>query len=309
MGGVLPRLEALELSGLAAGVDGSSITATGRRLASIADLGDRGVSLLRVDWNDPETINEAIHEGDRVLMVSGSELDRREAQHGTIIRRAQDVGVELLAYTSIIRASDSRLPVAPHHAACEEEIARTGLRSAILRNGWYSENYLSQIVTAATVGSVVTSAGEGRVSSATRADYAAAAARVLIDPPATSRIYELAPAPGWTFEHLAAVASQILGRDISLLELTPEEHWTALVESGAKGPLADIHRHVFRQRAFDEGGIEGVARFLVGIDADVRDGYLASTSRDLQELIGREPTTLVDALREPVLDALSRQNP
>ncbi|MGO4235849.1 NmrA family NAD(P)-binding protein [Pseudarthrobacter sp. YAF2] len=286
------------------GVDVSSITATGRRLSSIQDLAERGVRLERVDYNDPDTLEPVINSGDRILMISGNELDRREAQHTAIIKRARDVNVSLLAYTSIIRATNTRLPVAPHHAVTERKIAETGLRYAMLRNGWYSENFLSQVVTASIMGSIVGSAGNGRIASATRYDYAAAAARVLSDPPGESRIYELAPAPGWTFSDLAAAATELLGREISYEDMTPEEHWKALMTSGAKGPLADIGRHTFRQRAFDEGGIEGVASFLVGIDADIRDGYLNSYSRDLDLLLGRKPLPLVDALRNPVLKAL-----
>jgi NAD(P)H dehydrogenase (quinone) len=264
------------------GIDASEITAKGRKLSTIEDLAERGVLLKRVDYNDPASLEPVINAGDRILMISGNELDRREAQHTAIIHRARDVDVSLLAYTSIIRATNTRLPVAPHHAVTEQEIIDTGLPYAMLRNGWYSEKFLSQVVTASILGS---SAGNGRVASATRHDYAAAAAQVLKDPPNESKIYELAPAPGWTFSDLAAAATEILGREISYLDMTPDQHWKALVDSGAKGPLADTDRHTFRQLACDEGGIEGVASFLVGIDADIRDGYLDSDSKDLEKLL------------------------
>src|ERR1700759_1345984 len=113
---------------------------------------------------------------ERLLLVSGSEPGNRVAQHGNVIDAAKAAGVSRIAYTSLLRAGTSENVLAPEHKATEELLGASGIEHTVLRNGWYIENYTSQLPQYLAQGEIVGAAGDGRISGATRADYAAAAA-------------------------------------------------------------------------------------------------------------------------------------
>src|SRR3546814_16645822 len=85
---------------------------------------------------------------------------------------------------SILHADTNPLDLAVEHRATEALIASSGLRHALLRNGWYTENYTMSAGAEIEHGAVIGSAGDGRISAATRAEYAAAAAAVPTARPA-----------------------------------------------------------------------------------------------------------------------------
>ncbi len=254
------------------------VTATGRDTAKLADLADRGVRVSRADFDDPSSLREAFQGADAVLLVSGNELGKRVAQHRNAIEAAGAVGAGHLVYTSAPKASDTTLILAPEHKATEEILVASGLRHTILRNGWYSELYGQTLEQAREHGFFVGSAGQGRIASASRAELAEAAAVVLADPaPHDGAVLELSGDTAWTNEELAADISGILGREVSYRDLGPEEHRAALLSAGLD---------------------EGLADFLVGVDANIKDGELGGTTGELAKLLGRPTATVVETLRE-----------
>ncbi|WP_116248067.1 SDR family oxidoreductase [Nocardiopsis sp. FIRDI 009] len=273
--GHLGRLVVEEL--LELGHPAEEITAAGRRTDRLGPLADRGVATTRVDFDDPASLKAAFAGADAVLLVSGSELGRRVEQHRNAIEAAREAGVGHLVYTSAPRATTTSLVLAPEHKATEEILAASGLEHTILRNGWYHENYEQQLHQARETGAVVASIGEGRVASAARRDYAAAAAAVLRAPARhAGAVYELSGDTAWTLDDLAAAVGEALGREVVARNLTPEDHLAALLASGLD---------------------EDTARFVVALDGNIRDGELADTSGELAQLIGRPTTPLVEALR------------
>lgn len=161
-------------------VPAARIVATGRELSRIADLADRGVQVRPVDYTDPESLRQAFAGAEKVLLISGSEVGQRLEQHRDAIAAARDAGVGLIAYTSIANAGSTNMQLAAEHEATEAALAASGLPFVLLRNGWYLENYTDQLDTYRQHGAVLGSAGAGRASAATRADYARAAAAVLL---------------------------------------------------------------------------------------------------------------------------------
>lgn len=254
---------------LTRGVQPGEILATARRPEALADLAERGVRTARLDYDDVDPA--VLSAGDVLLLVSGSEFGRREAQHGNVIKAASAVGVERLVYTSAPAADDTALAVAPEHAATERLIAESGLTSTILRNGWYTENYQQTLEQARETGVVVGSAGDGSVASAAREDFAEAAAVVLATPGHEGRVYELSGDEAWGFADLAAVYADALGRDVAYRPVTPEEHQEILVGAGLD---------------------EGTAGFVVALDQNIAEGLLAVRTGDLSRLLGRQTTPM-----------------
>ena len=259
---------------LARGAAASDIVAGARTPAKAADLAQRGVRVVTLDYDQPATITAAVQGVDRVLLVSGSEVGRRTAQHTAVIEAA--AGVELLVYTSLYRATESPLPLAAEHVATEQAIAASGLPATILRNDWYTENYVGDLTRARETGEIAASAGDGRVSSASRVDYADAAAAVLLGAAHAGKVYELAGDDAWGYDDLAEAAAEIVGRPVVYRRLTTEEHLAALEAAGLDA---------------------GTAGFVAALDAGIAQGALESSDRTLSRLIGRPTTPLVEGLR------------
>lgn len=268
--GQLGRLVVQSL--LASGVPAADIRAGARDLAKASDL---GVETVHLDYSDSASIGTALVGVDSLLLISSSEVGQRFEQHKNVIDAAAVAGVGHLVYTSAPAATTSALILAPEHKATEEAIAASGIPATILRNNWYTENYLGTVEQARATGEVVSSAGDGRVASASRKDYADAAAAVLVSPEHIGATYELSGDYAWTFAELAAAVAEVIGSPVTLRSVTPEQHAAGLAAVGLD---------------------EGTVGFLVGLDANIRDGLLSETSGDLARLIGRPTTPLVEGL-------------
>lgn len=255
------------------GASADQIVAGARDVSKAADLGVRAVHL---DYTDPASIAAALDGVDSVVLVSGSEVGQRVAQHQAVIDAAAAAGVSKFVYTSAPKATTSDLVLAPEHKATEEAIAASGLPAVILRNNWYTENYVRDLATAAETGVLSSGAGDGRVASASRKDYADAVAVVLLEDGHIGEVYELGGDVAWTYSDLAAAFSEILGREVSYVPLSFDEQVAAL-------------------RGF--GLDEGTVGFVAALDADIRGGALADTDGTLSRLIGRPTTPLVEGLR------------
>ena len=248
------------------GVDPAEVVATGRAVERLADLSERGVRVERLDFDAVPEAVPWLAAGDVVLLVSGSEVGRRVDQHAAVVELARRAGVARIAYTSAPAADDTSLVLAPEHAATERVIRESGVPFTFLRNGWYTENYLPTFEQAAASGVVAGSAGDGRIASAPRADYAEAAAVVLAGPGHENAVYELSGDVAWSFDELADAFAAALGREVRYQRLTPEEHRRMLLEAGLD---------------------EGTAGFVVALDQDAAAGLLAVTTGDLSRLVGR----------------------
>ncbi|MFH7337793.1 SDR family oxidoreductase [Streptomyces sp. KHY 26] len=261
-------------------VPAERITAVVRDEEKAADFAARGVRLAVADYNAPETFEGLFAAGDKVLLISGNEFDNdRVRQHTVVIEAAKAAGVALLAYTSA--PGTLKAALADDHRATEQVLRAAGLPYTLLRNGWYHENYTERLAPVLEHGAVVAAAGEGRVSSAARADYAAAAVAVLTGEGYENRTYELGGDEAWSFAEYAAELSRGTGREIVYNAVTVETMRGILTGAGLPEPLADV---------------------FAGVDASIARGELVVDSGDLSRLIGR-PTTPLAAAVEAALKA------
>ncbi|MDI3385821.1 SDR family oxidoreductase [Streptomyces sp. B-S-A8] len=271
--GQLGRLVVEQL--LDARVPAGRIAAVVRDKGKAADLAERGVELRIADYSVPETLAGAFGAGDRVLLISGSEVGQRVAQHRAVIDAAKAAGVALLAYTGILGGPEADFRLADEHKATERAILDSGLPYTFLRNGWYHENHTAHLAPVVEHGAVLASAGEGRTASAARADYAAAAVAVLTGEGHENRTYELSGDEAWSFAEYAAEVARQTGREIVYRNLPAAEHLAVLTGAGVPAPMAEI---------------------LVGVDAAVARGRLAGRSGDLARLIGRPTTPVAESI-------------
>ena len=254
---------------LDSGVAPGDVVALVRDPARAAGLAELGVQVRHADYDLPATLGPAFDGVDRLLFISGSELAKREVQHGNVVDAAVAAGVGLLAYTSILHADDLRLDMFAEHPLTEAMIRRSGLRHALLLHGWYVENYTAQLPQHLATGAVLGAAGEGRISAATRDDFAAADVAVLTGPADEDTVYELGGDDAFTLGELAAAVTRLTGRDVVYRDLPEAEYAAALAAAGLPRPVA-----------------EGLAQ----TDTGIARGDLFTASGDLSRLIGR-PTT------------------
>ena len=248
---------------------------------------DLGVRVRQVDYDRPATLGPALTGIDTLLLISGPVPGVRVAQHRNVIGAAKVVGVKRVAYTSALHADTSPLDVADDHRATEADLKESGLAYTLLRHGWYTENYNNSVAGAINAGVLLGSAGDGRIASATRADYAEAAARVLAGRKHEGRTYELAGDEAWTMSDLAAEIARQAGRTIPYRDLPPDEYAGVLTGLGVPEPLAQA---------------------IVGWDVAAAQGALFDDSHGLSRLIGRPTTPLsvtvaeaLASLRDPAL--------
>ena len=273
--GASGQLGRLVLQSLLERVPAAQLVAIARTPASLQSFAALGVTVRQGDYNRPETFDTAFTGVDKVLLISSNELGQRATQHKAVIDAARRAGVKLLAYTSILHADSSPLGLAAEHLETETHLKASGLPWVLLRNGWYTENYTASIPSALQHGVFLGSAGEGRIASAARADYAAAAATVLIGGDHAGRTYELAGDTAYTLAGLAAEISRQTGKAIAYQNLPETEFKGILLGAGLP---------------------EGLAELLAASDAGAAQGGLLDESRQLSSLLGRPTTPLANVV-------------
>ena len=272
--GQLGRLVATQLL---ARLPAAGLAAVVRDPAKAADLAARGLAVRAADYTDTDALARAFAGVERLLLISGNEIGQRIAQHRNVIAAARRAGVKLLVYTSLLRANTTPLDLGPEHAQTEAELKASGLPFVILRNGWYTENYTASVPAALAHGVLLGSAGSGRIASAARADYAAAAVAALTGAAEIGRTYELAGDTAYTLADLAAELSRRTGKTIPYRNLPEADYAAVLLQAGLPPPLA---------------------RGLAAWDVAASHGALFDDTRALSRLIGRPTTPLVDSLRD-----------
>jgi NAD(P)H dehydrogenase (quinone) len=264
---------------LSRNVPAGQIVAGGRDLRKIADLAERGVQLRRIDYDDAASLRAAFTGAEKVLLVSGSEVGQRLPQHRNAIGAAKEAGVGLIAYTSVANADSTGMQLAAEHQATEDALRDSGVPFVLLRNSWYLENYTDQVSVQLQHGAVLGSARDGRVSAAARADYAQAAAAVLLSEGQEGKVYELGGDVPFTLSELAGEVSAAAGRPVKYQDLPAEQYTQVLVDAGLP---------------------ENYAAILADSDLGIARGDLLVTSGDLSRLIGRPSTPMRDAVRAAV---------
>ncbi|MBQ0347625.1 SDR family oxidoreductase [Citrobacter freundii] len=257
-------------------VPASQIVAIVRNPAKATALSQQGITVRQADYSDEAAFTTALQGIDKLLLISSSEVGQRAPQHRNVINAAKAAHVKFIAYTSLLHADTSPLGLADEHVATEQMLAESGIAYALLRNGWYTENYLASAPAALEHGVFIGAADEGKIASATRADYAAAAARVISEDGHAGKTYELAGDAGWTLSQLAAELTKQSGKKVVYQNLSEADFAAALKGVGLPAGLADM---------------------LADSDTGASKGGLFDDSHTLSKLIGRPTTSLADSVK------------
>lgn len=278
--GATGKLGQLVIQNLLKKTPASGIVAIVRNPAKAEDLKKLGVNIRQANYDQADSWASALSGVKKLLLISSSEVGKREAQHNTVIRAATEARVEHLAYTSILKADTSTLALAQEHLATEKAIKESGIPFTFLRNGWYLENHTETLAAAIENGALHGAAKDGRFSSASREDYALAAVAVLAGSRHTHKIYELAGDTSFSLKDLATEVSKQFHKSVTYQDHSLEDYKKLLISFGLPEPFADV---------------------LADADVGASKGGLHSESKDLKNLIGRPTTPLADAVKKALL--------
>ena len=274
--GATGQLGQLVINELLATHNAQDIVAIVRNPAKAQALAQKGVQVREADYGNSAALAQALQGVEKLLLISSSEVGQRAPQHRNIINAAKSAGVQLIAYTSLLHADTSPLGLRAEHIETENDLAQSGVPFVLLRNGWYSENYLASVPAALEHGAFIGSAGDGKIASASRQDYAAAAAKVLSLDNQAGKVYELAGDEDWTLTELAEKLSALTGKSVVYQNLSEADFAAALQNAGLP---------------------EGFARLLADSDVGASKGGLYDDSHQLSRLIGRPTTSIDDSLK------------
>lgn len=273
--GATGQLGRLVVESLKLKVATEDIVAFVRNTEKAADL---GVETRSFDYEKPDL--NALHGIDKLLLISGNEIGQRARQHANVIEAAKAAGLKAIVYTSLLKADCSSLSLAAEHAATELLIKDSGITYTILRNGWYTENYTGSVQGAVAAGAFIGSAGDGKIASAARVDYAEAAAVVLASDNYAAQTLELSGDSAYTLSELASEISKQTGKQIAYQNLPEVEYAKILAGFGIP---------------------EGFAQAIASWDVSASKGDLYDDGKVLSALIGRSTTPL----SKVVADALA----
>lgn len=272
--GATGHLGQLVIEKLKQKVDASEIVALVRTPAKAAGL---GVATREADYTRQDTLDVALKGVDTLLLISGNEIGQRAVQHENVIRAAVKNGVKRIVYTSLLHADKSPLNLAPEHVQTEQALKNSGLDYTILRNGWYSENYTGSIAPTLGLGAFYGSAGEGKISSAPREDYAEAAVVALTGQGHEGKTYELAGDEFYTLTDLAAEITAQSGKDIPYRNIPEADYAAALKNAGLP---------------------DGFAEAIASWDTGASQNALFDDSHVLSKLIGRKTTPIAVSVQK-----------
>ncbi len=251
----------------------SNIRALAHAEVKAGDITAKGVKVQEMDYDRPYLLELAMEGVDRLLLISSSQVGKRIEQHKNVIEAAKAAGVKLIAYTSILNAEKSPMLLATEHKATEKLLAESGIPTILLRNGWYMENYTGAVKQGAATGTITGVSGDGKLSPAGRADYAAAAAIVLTAETPKPATYELAGDTAFTMAELAAEVSRQTGKAVDYQNLSQEDYKAALIKAGLP---------------------EGLVNVLVDSSINSAKGTLFNDSKTLSKLTGQPTLSLKD---------------
>ena len=253
---------------------------------TLADFAARGATVRRADFDDPESLPQAMAGGERLLLISTTRVGSRVEQHTAAVNAAMAAGVKHVVYTSIL---GSGLPGNPSveqfdHLATERMIEASGLAYTHLRNSLYAEAVATAMaIPALAAGHKPENAGQGRVPIVSRDDCVAIAVGVLTQDGHENTAYNVTGPELWALPDAMALVSQMAGKPIAIEPVDDEGMYAYFDSLGVPRTASDI---------VPDGPIPWASEGMVTFGQSIREGFMDVLSDDVERITGRAPRTL-----------------
>ena len=261
------------------GVAAKDIRALVRDENKAADLKDLGITLIKGDYDDHSSLLKAFTGADKLLFVSGSDINKRGVQQQTVVKAAKEAGVPYILYTSFERVNESGTSpvafIADTHLETEKAIRESGMAYTIFRNNLYADYIPLFIGDKVLETGVYWPSGEGKLAAAVREEMAEAAANVLTSEGHDGKEYFISAEENVSFSDVAGIISKASGKTVSFISPTQEEYKTALEGAGVPGEYINMFA------SFAEA---------------IKQGEFETSNHDLSKLLGRKATSVEEFL-------------
>ncbi|GAB3022065.1 SDR family oxidoreductase [Spirosoma pulveris] len=256
----------------------SQIAALVRDERKAASLLESGLTMRVGSYDDTASLDRAMQGVEKVLLIAGTDEDKRIQQHTNVIEAAKRAGVPFIAYTS--RTLKDRSTMANQlmegHFQTEDYIRTSGLTYALFRNVLYMDAIPQFVGPTVFDAGIHLPAGQGKVPFALRAEMGEAIANALVASDGGSSVYQLTGSEAYSFVDVAAALTDLSGKQINYAPAEPS---------------------AFEAQLTGRGVPEVVVRRIIAFMTDIKNGQEDEVSPDLEKLLGRKPTSLRDGLK------------
>lgn len=235
-----------------------------------------GFEVREGNYDSQESVAKALKGVDKVLFISSQPGGKvaRDQQHKNVVAALKEAGVSFVAYTSLTDAQNSTSALAADHKLTENLLKDSGIAHSFLRDNWYLEDEIGFIQSGANKQTAAYWAA-GKAGWALEREYAEAAVNVLTaDNP--KEVYEFG-GQLHDYEDLGKALQEATGNTFPVAKVSKDDYIKALVASGLD---------------------EGTAAMFASFQDPIQDGSLDHASNDLAEVLGREPLSLPEAIKE-----------
>lgn len=263
------------------GASPSDISAFVRDENKASEFKSKGIKIIKGDYNDYDSLVNAFKGVDKILFISANDLNLRNAQHSNVISAAKESQVKHVIYTSVERKiEDGTSPLnflEESHLNTEKWLKESGIPYTILRNNLYFDvipNFIGDKVL--ETGIVYIPAQNGNAAFVLRSDMAEASANILLSDGHEGKEYSFSNIEIYSFSDVAKLISEFTGKQISYVSPSVEEYKNTLTGAGVPEEFINV---------------------LVGFAQVIAIGEFDNTSTDLENLLGRKPTTLKEFIQ------------
>jgi len=266
---------------IAKGVAPSDLILISRTPAKLSERTTQGCDVRYGDFDKPETLAGAVKGAEKMLLISGTRVGARIPQHKAAIDAAADNGVKHIIYTSFVNVEeDNPAIVTLDHRETENLIKESGCAWTFLRDAHYADAMILNAGPGFIASGVwMTSSNGGREAMVWREDCVNSAVAVLTQDGHENQAYPITGPNSETFEEVAAMLSEICGKEIKL------------VETDDDGMYAHFDALGIPREPVDDQTVAGIpwnSDDMVSFERALREGYLDICTDHVEKLTGHK---------------------
>ena len=247
----------------------------------LADMAALGCDVRYGDYDQPASMIAAMAGAEKLLLISGTRVGARVAQHQAAVDAAVIAGLGHVVYTSFIGIDDPANPAEVRHDHIETErlIRASGLAFTFLRDAHYADAMILMAGPGVMAsGQWISNAGLGKEAMVWREDCAACAVAVLAGEGHENRTYDITGPELQDFAEVTALMAELTGVPLEYVAVDDDAQYAMFDAMGIpRRPVDDQY----------VGAIPWNSDDMVTFGAAIRGGFLAICSNDVERLLGR----------------------